>query len=293
MLKVLFWHSVFVLIISNRKEIRMIKRNLIKTLLVIACLSTSLLVGCGSKSKEAETSTKEVVATEKSTSVVTEKATEKPTEKATEVVAVKVTEKATEKATEKPTEKPTEAPKPDFTVADMNKTMYATQGVNVRAGASTNYDVIGSLSWAQGVKVTGQASTGWYRIDYNGQVGYCSNSYLSDSQPQPQVKETQAPQKQEQPTQAPQKQEQPKVIHHTDKHDANNPNCGCVMCCPCELCIESRHMLDCEAYDIKLVESGYVFESPEWAQAMIDYCKKKGYTDIIDIYEWKLECINR
>lgn len=57
----------------------MIKKNLIKVSLVIG-VSAMILAGCGSKSKETETSTKEVLATEMATEVTTEKPTEKPTE---------------------------------------------------------------------------------------------------------------------------------------------------------------------------------------------------------------------
>ena len=58
--------------------------------------------------------------------------------------------------------------------------MYASNSVNVRSGPSTDYDRIGHLDTNDEVTVTGIASTGWYRIDYKGTVGYVSNNYLSD-----------------------------------------------------------------------------------------------------------------
>lgn len=67
---------------------------------------------------------------------------------------------------------------PDFTVADMSMTMYANQSVNVRSGPSTDYDKLGGLSANDEVKITGQADTGWYRIEYKGGEAYVSNSYL-------------------------------------------------------------------------------------------------------------------
>lgn len=70
---------------------------------------------------------------------------------------------------------------PTYTVIDMTKTMYAKQSVNVRSGPSSDYENLGSLTTNQEVLVTGQADTGWYRIDYNGGVAYVSNNYLSDT----------------------------------------------------------------------------------------------------------------
>lgn len=69
---------------------------------------------------------------------------------------------------------------PTYSVADMNKTMYVKQSVNLRSGPSSDYDKIGSLTTNQEVVVTGQADTGWYRIDYNDGVAFVSNNYLSD-----------------------------------------------------------------------------------------------------------------
>lgn len=76
----------------------------------------------------------------------------------------------------------------DYTVDETDATtMYAKKSVNVRAGASTDYEKIGSLSWAEEVTVTGVASTGWYQISYNGVVGYVSNNYLVETKPEKQV----------------------------------------------------------------------------------------------------------
>lgn len=74
-----------------------------------------------------------------------------------------------------------------YTVTDMNKTMYVINQVNVRNGAATEYEKIGTLERNAEVKVTGQASTGWYRIDYNGTDGYVSDKYLTEEKPQTEV----------------------------------------------------------------------------------------------------------
>lgn len=69
-------------------------------------------------------------------------------------------------------------------IKKLNKVMYATTALNVRSKPSSKAKKLGTLKFAQKVKVTGQDSdTGWYRITYKGKVGYVSNSYLSTSKP--------------------------------------------------------------------------------------------------------------
>ena len=70
------------------------------------------------------------------------------------------------------------------TIKKLNKTMYATTAVNVRNKPSSKSKKLGTLRFAQKVKVTGQdKDTGWYRITYKGKVGYVSGAYLSTSKP--------------------------------------------------------------------------------------------------------------
>ena len=73
-----------------------------------------------------------------------------------------------------------------FSVEDLaDTTMYAKQTVNVRKGPSADYEQLGSLSSGQEVTVTGIADSGWYRIKYNDEDGYCSNNYLQTEKPAP------------------------------------------------------------------------------------------------------------
>ena len=73
-----------------------------------------------------------------------------------------------------------------FSVEDLaDTTMYAKQSVNVRKGPSADYEQLGSLSSGQEVIVTGIADSGWYRINYNDETGYCSNNYLQTEKPAP------------------------------------------------------------------------------------------------------------
>ena len=76
-------------------------------------------------------------------------------------------------------------PSPDgYTIKVLDKTMWATTGVNVRSLPSTEGTIIGGLVRGQEIKVTGQCNENdWYRVEYNGATGYVSNKYLSDEKP--------------------------------------------------------------------------------------------------------------
>ena len=79
-------------------------------------------------------------------------------------------------------ETPEQTAEPEYTYTDMSATMYATQTVNVRTLPSTDGEKVGALSTNQEVNITGQCNeTGWFRFEYNGQVAYVSNSYISDT----------------------------------------------------------------------------------------------------------------
>lgn len=69
-----------------------------------------------------------------------------------------------------------------YTYTDMDATKYAKSSVNVRNMPGTDGEKLGSLSFNQEVKVTGQCNeTGWYRIEYSGETAYVSDSYLVDN----------------------------------------------------------------------------------------------------------------
>lgn len=81
--------------------------------------------------------------------------------------------------TETPTELESEAP--EYTVTELEQIMYANTSVNVRTGPDTSYDKLGTLSLNQEVKVTGLCNeSNWYRIDYNGEIGFVSSEYFAD-----------------------------------------------------------------------------------------------------------------
>ena len=170
--------------------------------------------------QEVEAGSVQLVETEK----VTEQAMEDSEEPLTQITYIasdaedtEETEEAEEEpeqeVNEEEEESTEESPKPEYTVTDVSAVKYANQSSNVRSGPSTDYERIGSLALNQEVQITGQASTGWYRISYNGGEGFVSNSLLVDtpivieqpeepSQPeQPQPEQPSQPEQPQQPKQ--------------------------------------------------------------------------------------------
>ena len=170
-----------------RKEVIVLKRKIIFGLVsIVLCVS---MLGCGATSTDApSSSSSSVLATEAPAEALTEVPTEAPHEHAyTEAVTLEAT--CTADGTE--TAKCNNCDATDTRVAEgsmltysytyMDATMYAQQTVNVRSLPSTDGEMLGGLSTNDEVKVTGQcAETSWYRIEYNGQVGYVSNNYLGN-----------------------------------------------------------------------------------------------------------------
>ena len=75
-----------------------------------------------------------------------------------------------------------------YTIVAMDATMYATAGVNDRAGYSTSDQILGGLAAGSSVHVTGKvqkdgADLGWYQVAYNGASAYISTSFLTDKAP--------------------------------------------------------------------------------------------------------------
>ena len=152
-----------------------------KFLITVMSLALMSITACGTT---AETVSKNDVAVETEivestenfeTEVQTESETTQSEVGSTEVSEIETTETVTE--SEIVEETPVQR---EIVVKELNQTMYAKSAVNVRKGDSTDYDKIGSLSFNQQVQVTGQSeATGWYRIEFNGEVGFVSKNYLS------------------------------------------------------------------------------------------------------------------
>jgi delta-lactam-biosynthetic de-N-acetylase len=87
---------------------------------------------------------------------------------------------ATETPTPTPTETPTPTPTPTPTEAPPAEvTMFTTDGVNVRAGASTDTEILGKMLAGSAVTVTGTEGD-WTIIDYNGQKAYIKSEFLDE-----------------------------------------------------------------------------------------------------------------
>ncbi len=121
--------------------------------------------------------------TEPTTDPTSESTSESTTTEATTTEATTTQPTTTTEATT------TEKPLPEYTVEEMEAIMYATLSLNVRSGPSTDYDKIDSLKEGEAVTVTGRASTGWYRVVIDGEVGFASNIYLSSEAPDTEVEE--------------------------------------------------------------------------------------------------------
>lgn len=147
------------------------KKNIIKKYLILASvLGISIsLIACGNKGQQTEENvpTTEVLENTKLLEQVEEE---------TESNLIEI---STEEATET-VEDEVQQDESGYTYTDMSETLYATSTVNVRNLPSADGTKLGSLSKNQEVKVTGKCNeTNWYRIEYNSDIGFVSNSYLS------------------------------------------------------------------------------------------------------------------
>lgn len=79
---------------------------------------------------------------------------------------------------------PTQTPRPSPVVDKFDKTLYAIgQTVNIRACASTNCDILGTLSLGQSIKANGIYQDEWYRFEYENGDGWVHESVVSTSRP--------------------------------------------------------------------------------------------------------------
>lgn len=79
----------------------------------------------------------------------------------------------------------TSKPSSDATYKEVNETVWATAGVNIRKGAGTNYSIIGSLVKNGSITRIGVGSNGWSKVKYGNSTGYISSEYLTTTNPNP------------------------------------------------------------------------------------------------------------
>ena len=118
-----------------------------------------------------------------------------------------------------------------YTISESEMTMYTVKGCNIRQGASTEYDVIGTLRKGEAVKITGKVNeVNWYEISLSeDKKGYVSGSLLASEKPTEEQAPSQPeqpaqPQQSEQPAQPPQQPAQPEQPASSDA--PINPNTG-------------------------------------------------------------------
>ena len=115
-----------------------------------------------------------------------------------------------------------------YTISESDMTMYTVKGCNIRQGASTEYDVIGTLSKGEAVKITGKVNeVNWYEISLSeDKKGYVSGSLLASEKPA----EEQAPSQPEQPAQTQQPEQPPQQPSQPEQPASSdapiNPNTG-------------------------------------------------------------------
>ena len=90
----------------------------------------------------------------------------------------------TEIESTKPQEPETEVDENGLTYTKMDELLYTTDPLNVRDYPSEDGEVIGFLGEGQKAIVTGRCNeTGWYRVAYDGEVGYACDEYMTEECP--------------------------------------------------------------------------------------------------------------
>lgn len=214
-----------------------------KKLAVMVLMASISLTACGNKAVKADsmevmknieetTSIEEASSIEEATTIEETTSTEETStiEETTSMEETSTIEEETS-SIEETSNIPTEG---TYTISESDMTMYTVKGCNIRQGASTEYDVIGTLSKGEAVKVTGKVNeVNWYEISLSeDKKGYVSGSLLVSEKPAEEQAPTQPeqpaqPQQPEQPAQPPQQPAQPEQPASSDA--PINPNTGEVM----------------------------------------------------------------
>ena len=211
-----------------------------KKLAIMVLMASISLTACGNKAVKADsmevmknieetTSIEEASSIEEATTIEETTSTEETStiEETTSMEETSTIEEETS-SIEETSNIPTEG---TYTISESDMTMYTVKGCNIRQGASTEYDVIGTLSKGEAVKVTGKVNeVNWYEIRISeDKKGYVSGSLLVSEKPTEEQVPSQPAQTQQpsQPAQPPQQPSQPEQPASSDV--MINPNTGEVM----------------------------------------------------------------
>ena len=208
-----------------------------KKLAVMVLMASISLTACGNKAVKADSmevmkNIEETTSIEEASSIE-EATTIEETSTIEETTSMEETSTIEEETSsiEETSNIPTEG---TYTISESDMTMYTVKGCNIRQGASTEYDVIGTLSKGEAVKITGKVNeVNWYEISLSeDKKGYVSGSLLvsekpAEEQAPAQPEQPAQPQQPEQPAQPPQQPAQPEQPASSDV--PINPNTGEVM----------------------------------------------------------------
>ena len=190
-----------------------------KKLAVMVLMASISLTACGNKAVKADSievmkNIEETTSIEEASSIE-ETSSEEETTSTEETSTIEETTSMEETSTiEETSNISTES---TYTISESDMTMYTVKGCNIRQGASTEYDVIGTLSKGEAVKVTGKVNeVNWYEISLSeDKKGYVSGSLLVSEKPTEEQVPSQ-PEQPEQPAQPPQQPAQPEQPASSD-----------------------------------------------------------------------------
>jgi len=174
-----------------------------KKLAIMVLMASISLTACGNKAVKADNmevmeNIEETTSIEEASSIEETSTIEEATTIEEETTSIEETTTIEEETSNIPAES-------TYTISESEMTMYTVKGCNIRQGASTEYDVIGTLSKGEAVKITGKVNeVNWYEISLSeDKKGYVSGSLLASEKPaeeqsvqppqQPSTKQTQIP----------------------------------------------------------------------------------------------------
>lgn len=172
----------------------MLNKKLFRPAVIITVFTLSVC-GCGKQAEPVSAEPTETVSEVDTEESVESSESIEPTPSPTATPTEKPVEESTENGEEIPSEEvEPEESEPDlgYEIISIDEvTMYATTNCNLRSGAGTQYDKIGSLAYGEEVIINGKvedAESGklWYVIKSDDEVKMVSGSLLSTTKPQPQ-----------------------------------------------------------------------------------------------------------
>ncbi|MCR5256376.1 MAG: SH3 domain-containing protein [Acetatifactor sp.] len=163
------------------------KKKYIATVLLASLIVMTAFSACGgtntSVSDETASLTEKINENEEDADSELEETDKEAENKDTE--KEEVTEGETVEKGDKEPEVNEEVEEINYSYTDMSETMYATTTVNIRNKPSKTGDRVGILCENNEILVTGQCNeTKWYRLDFNGNVGYVSYDFLTSEKPE-------------------------------------------------------------------------------------------------------------